>query len=171
MVRVYVPATIGMLRGLLDDGELKALNGTAFALTPALREAYTSGSTEELEYAALMEAARASLRLIAGEAEAADGEQPDPVRRVVVSADVSDAEHRADLDTAVVRISDAVSLSDIAAVHVDGREAEPAVRAASDVIDAADLGDEDAELAVGDAEDHELAWYDPSEIGFLLELL
>jgi hypothetical protein len=40
-----------------------------------------------------------------------------------------------------------------------------------DAIDAADLGDEDAELTVGDAQDHELAWYGPQELPYLLELL
>jgi hypothetical protein len=39
------------------------------------------------------------------------------------------------------------------------------------VIDAADLGDPDAEFILGDAEDHELAWYAPQELPFLLELL
>ena len=42
---------------------------------------------------------------------------------------------------------------------------------ASEAVDAADLGDEDAELLVGDAQDHDLAWYAPQELAFLLELL
>ncbi len=48
---------------------------------------------------------------------------------------------------------------------------KPQVKAAIEVIDAADLGDEDAELAVGDAQDHDLAWYAVQELPFLLELL
>ncbi|MFD1050397.1 DUF6912 family protein, partial [Kibdelosporangium lantanae] len=39
------------------------------------------------------------------------------------------------------------------------------------VIDAADMGDEDAEFALGDVEDHELAWYATQELPFLLELM
>ena len=39
------------------------------------------------------------------------------------------------------------------------------------VIDEADLGDEDAELTVGDALDHDLAWYATQELPFLLDLL
>ena len=35
------------------------LGGTAFALTPALRESYVTGDAEELEYAAMADAARA----------------------------------------------------------------------------------------------------------------
>lgn len=34
-----------------------------------------------------------------------------------------------------------------------------------------DLGDEDAELVVGDAQDHDLAWYANQELPFLLDLL
>jgi hypothetical protein len=56
-------------------------------------------------------------------------------------------------------------------VHLDTSDAEPAVRAAAAVIDQADLGDGDAEFALGEAEDHELAWYAPEELPFLLELL
>ncbi|MFD9895348.1 DUF6912 family protein [Amycolatopsis sp. NPDC059027] len=163
-MRVYLPATIAMLRELNTTGEFRARSGTAFALTPALREAYASGSDEELEYAALLDAARASLRLIAAE------EKGEP-RRAVVSADVEGATHRPDLDDAVVRLAGPVLLKDIAAIHVDAAEAEDAVTAAAAVIDAADLGDPDAEFTLGDAEDHELAWYAPQELPFLLELL
>ena len=48
-MRVYLPATISMLRTLVSESSLKPVNGTGFALTPALRESYTSGDTEELE--------------------------------------------------------------------------------------------------------------------------
>ncbi|MEY7972732.1 hypothetical protein AB8O38_12105 [Saccharomonospora xinjiangensis] len=169
-MRIYVPATIGMLRRLLDAGELAPVGGTAFALTPALRESYTSGTTEELEYAALTDAARASLRLLATDAGAGD-EDKEPSRRVVVSADIDDVTLRPDLDDSVVKLSGPVPSDAIAAVHVDAPEAEDAVLAAAAVIDDADLGDEDAELALGDVEDHDLAWYAPQELPFLLELM
>lgn len=58
----------------------------------------------------------------------------------------------------------------IVAVYVDNAAAEEAVLAANQN-DASDLGDEDAELTVGDAQDHDLAWYAPQELPFLLELL
>lgn len=172
-MRVYLPATIAMLRKFVADGELMPRSGTAFALTPALRESYVSGSDEELEYAALLDAARASLRLLGAEgpADAEDTESKEPPRRVVVSADVDHATLRPDLDHAVVRLSRAVPLDAVAAVHVDTAEAEQAVLAAADVIDAADLGDPDAEFTLGEVEDHELAWYAPQELPFLLELL
>ena len=57
------------------------------------------------------------------------------------------------------------------AAYVDNAGAEPAVSKAIEVIDAADLGDEDADLIVGDAQDHDLAWYANQELPFLLELL
>lgn len=166
-MRVYLPATVAMLRELAAKGELAPVNGTAFALTPALREFYTGGSDEELEYAALLEAARASLRLLEAELD----DEGSPPRRAVIAADVDDVKLRPDLDAAVVRVAGAVPLSAVAAVHVDGPEAEDAVRAAAKAVDAADLGDDDAEFLLGDAEDHELAWYAPQELPFLLELL
>jgi hypothetical protein len=58
-----------------------------------------------------------------------------------------------------------------AVAYVDTAGAEPAVAKAIEAVDAADLGDEDAELIVGDALDHELAWYANQELPFLLELL
>ncbi|WP_034270109.1 DUF6912 family protein [Haloechinothrix halophila] len=167
-MRVYLPATIGMLRELVAKDEFLPLNGTGFALTPALRESYTSGSTEELEYVAQLDAARASLRLIAADLE---GEETVTPRRAVIAADVDDVEQRPDLDNAVVRVSGPIPMSAVASVHVDGADAEDAVLAAAKVVDAADLGDLDAEFAIGDAEDHELAWYAPQELPFLLELL
>lgn len=167
-MRIYVPATVGGLRRLLDDQALQPLSGTAFALTPRLRESYASGDEEELEYAAMREAARASLRLLA--AETADDPET-PARRVVVAADVDDVTLRPDLDDAVVRVAGPIPMSRLAAVHVDLVEAEGSVRAAAAVVDAADLGDSDAEFVLGDAEDHELAWYAVQELPFVLELM
>jgi len=162
-MRVYVPATLAMLQQLVADGSMQPRSGTAFAVTPALREAYSEGDDEELAEVAIGEAALASLRLLAAD--------PDTLpRRAVVVAD-ADADPRPDLDDAVVRLSGRVDIAQVAAVYVDNAAAEPAVRAAVGVIDDADLGDEDAELTVGDAQDHDLAWYAPQELPFLLELL
>jgi hypothetical protein len=89
----------------------------------------------------------------------------------VLVADVDGATPRPDLDDAVVRVEAPVPFDRVLCAHVDNADAEPAVTAAIGVIDMADLGDEDAELAVGDAQDHDLAWYAPQELAFLLELL
>lgn len=169
-MRVYVPVTVAMLAALVADGQLRARSGTAFALTPALREAYASGDEEELSYAAMSEAARASLRLLAAEL---DGGEPGSVvvRRAVLSADVDEVTLRPDLDDAVVRLGRPVRLADVASAHVDLAAAEDAVRAAVGAVDEADMGDLEAEFLLGEAADHELAWYDAQELGFLVELL
>ena len=171
-MRVYIPATIAMLRQLVDERELSPVSRTAFAVTPALREAYHSGDDDELSEVAMAEAARASLRLIAAAApeDGGDGAAPHH-RRAVIAADVEDVKLRPDLDDAVVRLADVVRLAQVASVHVDLAEAEPDVEKAVAAVDAADLGDEDAEFVLGDAEDHELAWYATQELPFLLELL
>lgn len=163
-MRVYIPATVPMLRTFVDSGELTPIGGTAFALTPALRESYAAGDTEELEYAAMLDAARASLRLLAGD------EKAEP-RRAVIAVDMDDVTLRPDLDFSVVKVAGTFALKDVASVHLDTAEAEQDVRAAADVVDAADLGDPDAEFALGSAEDHELAWYAAQELAFVLELM
>ncbi|WP_137724702.1 DUF6912 family protein [Prescottella subtropica] len=170
-MRVYVPATVAMLQKLVADRELLPVSRTAFAVTPALREAYHSGDDDELSEVAMAEAARASLRLLASETpDDPDADRP-RYRRAVIAADVAEVKPRPDLDDAVVRLADVVTLAQVASVHVDLAEAEPDIEKAVGVVDAADLGDEDAEFVLGDAEDHELAWYATQELAFLLELL
>jgi len=199
-VRVYIPATLAMLQRLVADQSMHALSGTAFAVTPTLRESYAEGDDDELAEVALREAALASLRLLA--AEGAGGERSDggsnpggersdggsnpggersdggsnpggelPRRRAVLVADVDGATARPDLDDAVVRLAGPIGIGDVVAAYLDNAAAEPAVAAAIEVVDAADLGDEDSELTVGDAQDHDLAWYASQELPFLLELL
>src|SRR5947209_19305599 len=102
-MRVYIPVTLAMLRQLVTDGSLRPVSGTAFAVTPKLREAYAEGDDDELGEVALREAALASLRLLAGAAED-DQEGALPPRRAVLVADVGDVTLRPDLDDAVVRI-------------------------------------------------------------------
>ena len=170
-MRVYLPATTSVLRTFVDDGRLTGPL-TAFAVTPGLREFYAlsdaGADQEELEYAALLAAARASLRLVDVDPSAAR-------RRVVLAADVPDVAvtevEDPDADRGAVRIAGEVALSDVASAHVDGAEAEDDVRAAVGVVLEADLGSEDAQFVVDQAEGHELAWYATQEIGTLLELL
>lgn len=168
-MRVYIPATIAMLQGLVAEQEFDPVSRTAFAVTPALREAYASGDDEELAEVAMTEAARASLRLLAAEAD--DASASTVHRRAVIAADVDEAKLRPDLDDAVVRLAAPVTLAQVASVHVDLSQAEAAIAKAVEAIDAADLGDVDAEFVLGDAEDHELAWYATQELAFLLDLL
>ena len=156
-----------MLQQMVADGLIHARSGTAFAVTPALRESYAEGDDDELAEVALREAALASLRLLAAEGESS----PLPPRRAVLVVDVAEATARPDLDDAVVRLAGPVDLDSVVAAYVDNAAAEAAVLGAVRVVDEADLGIEDAELAVGDAQDHDLAWYAPQELPFLLELL
>ena len=165
-MRVYIPATLAALEQLVAEGTLDPRSGTAFAVTPTLREAYAEGDDDELAEVAISEAALASLRLLAAETD------PRPRRAVLaVDAPSDSVTLRPDLDDAVVRIAGPVTMDHIVAAYVDNAAAEPAVTAAMEVIDDADLGDEDAELTVGDAQDHDLAWYATQELPFLLELL
>ncbi|MCV7096450.1 DUF6912 family protein [Mycobacterium kubicae] len=165
MMQVYIPATLAMLQQLVAEGSLWPVNGTAFAVTPTLRESYAEGDDDELAEVALREAALASLRLLAADDSAL------PPRRAVLAAEVDDATYRPDLDDAVVRLAGPVAMDHVIAAYVDNVAAETDIRAAIEVIDSADLGDEDAELVVGDAQDHDLAWYANQELPFLLELL
>jgi hypothetical protein len=165
-VRVYLPATISVLRRLVETSECGPAPLTGFAVTPGLRESYVDDDTEALEYAATLEAARASLRLVAADPGAAP-------RRVVIAAELSDSvvAVRDDLDLGVVHVADPVSLRQVVSVHVDDHDAEPAVRAATAVIDAADLGEPEVSDAIDDTEAFELAWYATQEIGDLLASL
>jgi hypothetical protein len=166
-VRVFVPATLAMLQKLVAVGSLSPINGTAFAVTPTLRESYAEGDEDELADVALRDAALASLRLLGNE-----GDTGLPSRRAVLEADVDDdVTLRPDLDDAVVRVAGDIPIGRVIAAYVDNAAAEAAVSAAVEAVDEADLGDEDAELTVGDAQDHDLAWYAAQELPFLLELL
>ena len=167
-----------MLQQLVADGSMRPVSGTAFAVTPTLRESYAEGDDDELAEVALREAALASIRLLAGDgfggqerSDPGNGTTTLPSRRVVLVAEVTEATVRPDLDDAVVRLAGPVGTSDVLAAYVDNATAEAAVVDAMAVIDAADMGDEDAELTVGDAMDHDLAWYATQELPFLLELL
>lgn len=173
-MRLFIPATLAMLDTLVEEGRMPVRSATTFAATPALVESYAEGDMEEIEHVAFMEAARASLRLLGGEIDSETAHETHPYRRVVVSVDVPEAETelRPDLDTAVVRLTrGSVATEEVAAVHVDLAGAVDLVREAVDAVDRADLGDEDAELTVGDALDADLAWYDREELPFLLGLL
>lgn len=164
-MRVYIPATFGMLASLQEDGMIHARSGWGFAATKALHDFFTSGDEEEIEAVAFDDAALASIRLLA-----IGDEERFPHRRVVISADVT-ATEEPEMGESVVKLAGPVELEQVAAIHVDIAEAEEATAKAIEVIDAADLGDEDAELAVGDAQDYYMAFYDPSELAFLVELL
>jgi hypothetical protein len=161
-MRVYLPSTLPALTAALKAGEVGPPPMLGFAVTPSLREGYASGGVDELEYIALVEGARASLRLLA--------EDPDaPARRVVLAAEVSDDDigRAGDHDhPAAVHVLSAIPLTDVAAGHIDGLDAVDDVRAAVAAVAAADEGDDDARFTVDGAEGHELMWYATQELEF-----
>lgn len=162
-MRVYIPSTLPHLAAICAAGVIDSTPITAFAVTPTLREWYIEGDLEELEYAAMTEAARASLRLL-------DIDPSAPRRRVVLAVDAPDRDTRPapDLDRAVVRLLAPLPWTAVASAHVDAVEAVPDVTAAVDNVLAADLGDDDAQFVVDGAEDHELQWWATQEVPDLL---
>ncbi|WP_283138446.1 DUF6912 family protein [Rhizohabitans arisaemae] len=167
-MRVYLPSTLAALALVVSKGELGPAPLTGHAVTPALTEWYASGDNEELEYIAMIEAARVSLRMLA--ADRADG-FPISARRVVLAAEVPDAEVWAGTDLeerSRVRLASPIPVDRIAAVHVDDPSAMPDIEAAMDALAAADGGDDDASFTVDGAEAHELMWFATQEVPDLL---
>jgi hypothetical protein len=158
VARVYLPSTRRLLGEAVVDGGFGPPPFLAFAVTPALREWYAEGDIEELEYAAMTHAARASLHLLEGEAE--------QTTRVVVAIDVPDSavQPAPEVDRAAVQIMVAVPIAKMAAVHIDAPEAAKDVQAAVAAVRGAESGDADAQFVVEAVEDHELLWYAPQEI-------
>ena len=114
-MRVYLPSTLPAVAGLLLTGEIGSAPVRGYAVTPALREWYSSGDIEELEYVAMMHAARESLRLLAADPNA-------PRRRVVLAVDVADDQVTANAgfdEPALVQITGPVPVRDVKAGHVD----------------------------------------------------
>ena len=162
-MRVYLPATVSMLDSVLHDAEIGPAPVTAFAVTPALREWYASGDLEELEYVAMMHAARASLRLLLADPGA-------PRRRVVLAADVPDdqVDAKGGFDEpTLVQLAAPVPLARVASGHVDDRVAADDIDAAAAALPAADSGDDDAQFLVDSAEGHELLWFATQELRYV----
>jgi hypothetical protein len=157
VTRVYLPATLPLLRQWLAAAEIPAAT-TGFAVTAGLRAWYGEADDEELEHAATARAARASLRLLGDGSEA---------RRVVVAVDADDPTVRDDLDEGAVVLGAALPWSRVRAGLVDDSADAEVVAAAVAAVDAADLGDLDADLVVGEAEDRDLLWYATQELADL----
>jgi len=135
----------------------------AFAVTPALREWYASGDLDELEYVAMMHAARASLRLLVAEPHA-------PRRRVVIVADIPDEQVGTSAgfdEPTLVEVLAPVPVERVVSGHIDDEVAMADVAKAVAALPAADTGDEDARFVVDGAEGHELLWFASQELQHL----
>ena len=163
-MRVYLPMTLAELGSALVSGQVGPAPVVGFAVTPALREWYASGDLEELEYMAMMHAARASLRMLHKDTKAAR-------RRVVLAAELPEhvIMHINGLDKpGKVRVTLPVMLSDVVSGHVDADDAAQDIDAAAAALPAADAGDSDAKFVVDSAEGHELLWYATQELIYLI---
>ncbi len=162
-MRIYLPITLPGLAAALDSGRLSTDGQPAHAVTPALRESYTSADLEELEYAAMSAAARSSLDLLAADPRA-------PRRRVVIAADVPDQAVRAHPGGVPSRVEVRLDLPlrEVAAVHIDDPAAMPDVAAAVEALGPAAAGDEDAAWVLDAVTDHELLWYAAQELADLV---
>ena len=158
-VRVYVPSTLGRLRGIVTADGVGPAPFMGHAVTDELRAAYADGSDEDWEYAASSAAAQSSLGLL---------HEDEPARRVVIAVDVPSARPAGLDDPTVVEVDDVVPFRLIGAVLADAADAEDDVTAARDALLARS---EDSERLLDACLDHELGWWAAQEIGDLLEAL
>ncbi|MGH3275983.1 MAG: DUF6912 family protein [Streptosporangiaceae bacterium] len=164
-MRIYLPSTLPALARLLLTHEVSQSPVHGFAVTPTLREWYSSGDLEELEYIALLHAARGSLRLLREDPAA-------PARRVVLAAEVPAELVVANAgfdEPALVEVKGPVPLSRVVSGHVDDPVASTAIAAAVAALAGADDGDDDAQFTVDSAEGHELLWYATQELRHLVD--
>lgn len=156
-MRIYLPATIPLLLAWRAEGSAAPI-GSAYAVTPSLREWYREGDAEELEYVAGVAAAMAALGLLEADPAA-------PRRRVVLAAEVSDGAVSPEPgERGAVRLGGPVPVKTWASVLIDDETATEVVGAAVDALSAAAAGDADAEFALDEAAATELAWFAIQEL-------
>jgi hypothetical protein len=161
-MQVYLPATVPLLARWWA-AQAADVTGTAYAVTPALREWYRDADADELDYAAQLAAGRASIELLAHDLGA-------PRRRVVVSADVADSGGvpRPQVHRAAVSLAGPVRVEQWVCALADDASGEVAVATAVADLARAAVGDEDARFALDEADAHELGWYAVQEIPQLI---
>lgn len=153
-MRIYIPATTDEL----DPALLQARGldvRRVHAVTSMLSADYPSFDTEELEDIAQYIAALDSLPLIASRPNAQR-------RRVYIAADVPDSVvttrqdgHEADFSSELW-LTEPVTWPQITCAFVDAADAEPVI---GQVLE--------GETEPAELDDHDLLWFDPSELGDL----
>jgi hypothetical protein len=141
-VRVYLPVTWADLRA---TGTMPT-HRTGHAVTAQVRAGDPDGDIEEWEFAAFLDACASALDLL---------RTTSSTRRVVVAVDLEGDAVRP-VSGSTVDVPATVDVGRVAAVHADGRQAEPVVRAVLDG-QPMDLLDDVA-----------LEWYHPGELDALL---
>jgi hypothetical protein len=161
---VFLPTTLPALARVRAAGKVELPDGfPVHAVTPDVREWYTEGDLEELEYTVLCDAALSSLRRLAEDLSA-------PRRRAVLVARLGDdVVHPVNGSVrSLVTVDGPVALDCVISVYLDEAEAEGAVGRAVEALPAADAGDDDAAFLLDEAVAHELVWYDVTEIPHLV---
>ena len=151
MTHVYLPMTLSDVSAVLATGDVGPVPSIGYSVTAGLRAENPDESDEELEYAAQVRAAGASVARLIGDPGA-------PRRRVVLVVDVEEAAVAdADgLETAAVEIVVSVPIRRVVSALVDDPAAEPTV--------ARVVADPDDSDALSDLEDHQLLWFAAQEL-------
>lgn len=162
-MRVYLPSTFAGLRVLQAAGEIGPAPLHGHAVTPALRESYAVGDTEELEHVAQLAASSDSISLLHEDLSV-------PRRRVVIAVEVPDESVRRaeDGDESSVTVLSVVPMSAVQAVLVDDPDAADVIDRAAEAWTAAQTGDDNALFDLDEASAHDLMWFARQELDQLL---
>lgn len=150
--RVYVPATMPMVRELAAVGQLTG-QMSAHAVTESLHARYPDDAVEELEFVAFVAASWGSLAQLV--------DVTGPPLRVVIAADSTTVTNPDGGETAV--LIDGLPLSAVVSLHVDSVAEQPMIAAAVAALRSGSDGPE-----VDAVEDVDLHWYDVSELPVLV---
>jgi hypothetical protein len=159
--RAYVALSPALLRDARERGSLE-LPLQAHAVTRELLAELGDVDVEDAEYVALTAAALDSVTLLRPE---------DRPRRVVAAVDVGDWRARSERGAgpSAVTLTHAVPWRRVAAVHVDGPDAEEAVAGARSALAAdPEAARPETERALERCLDHEPGWFGVQEVDALL---
>jgi len=162
-MRIYIPGTFALATEWLASETFSVDH--VYAVTSTLREWYEQGDEEELEYVAAGVAAKESLYLISQESNDVT------YRRLVLAFDVPDTSLGDELEPrGAIRLIEPLKFSTLQSALIDGDDALIDVEIAATVLERATAGDGEAQFAVSQVDGHELLWFGPTEIEFVLQV-